>query len=99
MAAEHDPAPNPHATEAQVEAAWQGPKLANVLYHDWEAGPYDEKCSISYAERCIDYAVGRFQAAAGDTGPYERAMELGSGTGFFLLNLMQIGRASCRGRV
>jgi ubiquinone/menaquinone biosynthesis C-methylase UbiE len=91
MAAEHDPAPNPHATEAQVEAAWQDPKLANVLYHDWEAGTYDEKWSISYDERCIDYAVGRFQAAAGDTGPYERAMELGSGTGFFLLNLMQGG--------
>ena len=35
-----------------------------------------------------------FQAVAGeDTGPYERAMELGSGTGFFLLNLMQGGVA------
>lgn len=91
MAAEHDPAPRPHATEAEVEAAWQDPKLANVLYHDWEAGTYDEKWSISYDERCIDYAVGRFHAVAGDTGPYERAMELGSGTGFFLLNLMQGG--------
>lgn len=87
-----DPEPNPHATAAQVEAAWSDPKLANVLYHDWEAGTYDEKWSISYDERCIDYAVGRFRAVAGDTGkPYERAMELGSGTGFFLLNLMQGG--------
>jgi ubiquinone/menaquinone biosynthesis C-methylase UbiE len=95
MAAEHDagldPAPNPHATREQVEAAWKDPKLANVLYHDWEAGTYDEKWSISYDERCIDYAVGRFRAVAGDAGPYERAMELGSGTGFFLLNLMQGG--------
>ncbi|TDP97567.1 class I SAM-dependent methyltransferase [Labedaea rhizosphaerae] len=95
MAAEHDldPAPNPHATEEQVEAAWTDPKLANVLYHDWEAGTYDEKWSISYDERCIDYAVGRFKAVAGDAGPYEHAMELGSGTGFFLLNLMQGGVA------
>ncbi|MFD1046207.1 hypothetical protein ACFQ1S_11840, partial [Kibdelosporangium lantanae] len=35
-------------------------KLANVLYHDWEAGSYDEKWSISYDERCIEYATGRF---------------------------------------
>jgi ubiquinone/menaquinone biosynthesis C-methylase UbiE len=87
-----DPAPNPHATPEQVEAAWKDPKLANVLYHDWEAGSYDEKWSISYDERCIEYATGRFKAVAGETGwPYETAMELGSGTGFFLLNLMQGG--------
>ncbi|MGH3761601.1 class I SAM-dependent methyltransferase [Actinophytocola sp.] len=86
------PAPNPHATQAEVDAARSDPKLANVLYHDWEADTYDEKWSISYDERCIDYAVGRFRAVAGDADwPYERAMELGSGTGFFLLNLMQGG--------
>lgn len=90
--APQDPVPNPHATAEQVEAAWSDPKLANVLYHDWEAGTYDEKWSISYDERCIDYAVGRFRAVAGEDGwPYGRAMELGSGTGFFLLNLMQGG--------
>jgi SAM-dependent methyltransferase len=88
----NDPAPNPHATPAEVEAARSDPKLANVLYHDWEADSYDEKWSISYDERCIDYAVGRFRAVAGDADwPYEKAMELGSGTGFFLLNLMQGG--------
>src|ERR1700742_4909355 len=88
----NDPVPNPHATAEQVRAAWSDPKLANVLYHDWEADTYDEKWSISYDERCIDYAVGRFRAVAGDTDwPYGRAMELGSGTGFFLLNLMQGG--------
>jgi SAM-dependent methyltransferase len=94
-----DPAPNPHATAEQVEAARQDRKLANVLYHDWEAGTYDEKWSISYDERCITYAADRFRLAAGDAGrPYERALELGSGTGFFLLNLMQAGVAA-RGSV
>ncbi|MFB9613287.1 class I SAM-dependent methyltransferase [Kutzneria kofuensis] len=89
-----DPAPNPHATEEQVQAAWDDPKLANVLYHDWEAGTYDEKWSISYDQRCIDYATDRFRMVAGDRGwPYGRALELGSGTGFFLLNLMQGGVA------
>ena len=94
-----DPAPNPHATPEQVEAARNDPKLANVLYHDWEAGSYDEKWSISYDERCIDYAAGRFElVAARDGWPYGHALELGSGTGFFLLNLIQGGVAK-RGSV
>jgi SAM-dependent methyltransferase len=87
-----DPAPNPRATAEQVKAAFDDPKLANVLYHDWEAGTYDEKWSISYDERCIAYATDVFNAVAGEAGqPYPTAMELGSGTGFFLLNLMQGG--------
>ncbi|AXK88313.1 methyltransferase domain-containing protein [Nocardia farcinica] len=89
-----DPAPNPHATEAEVEAAFKDTKLAQVLYHDWEAETYDDKWSISYDERCIEYARGRFDAAVGPAPlPYERALELGCGTGFFLLNLMQGGVA------
>ncbi|MDI9931411.1 class I SAM-dependent methyltransferase [Rhodococcus sp. IEGM 1354] len=96
---EVDPAPNPHATAEQVEAARSDTKLAQVLYHDWEAETYDDKWSISYDERCIDYARGRFdQAVSGDASaraalPYGRALELGCGTGFFLLNLMQAGIA------
>lgn len=89
-----DPAPRPHATEAEVEAALKDTKLAQVLYHDWEAETYDDKWSISYDERCIDYARGRFDAAVDSAPlPYERALELGCGTGFFLLNLMQSGIA------
>lgn len=73
--------------------AWTDPKLANVLYHDWEAGTYDEKWSISYDERCIDYARDRYVHVADDASkwPYDKALELGCGTGFFLLNLMQAG--------
>ncbi|MDN5748129.1 MAG: class I SAM-dependent methyltransferase [Pseudonocardia sp.] len=95
MSTSADPAPHPHATAEQVEAARHDRKLANVLYHDWEAGSYDDKWSISYDERCITYAADRFRLVAGETGwPYGRALELGSGTGFFLLNLMQAGVAS-----
>jgi ubiquinone/menaquinone biosynthesis C-methylase UbiE len=80
------------ATREMVEAAFRDPKLANVLYHDWEAGTYDEKWSISYDQRCIDYACDRFAHVAGREGwPYGTALELGSGTGFFLLNLKQGG--------
>lgn len=79
-------------TAADIEAAFADPKLANVLYHDWEAGTYDEKWSISYDERCINYARDRFVAIASDSDwPYATALELGSGTGFFMLNLMQAG--------
>ncbi|GAA1480937.1 class I SAM-dependent methyltransferase [Gordonia sinesedis] len=90
-----DPEPNPHASPDEVAAAFTDTKLAQVLYHDWEAETYDEKWSISFDERCIDYARGRFDAVA-DSGslPYGRAMELGCGTGFFLLNLMQSGVAA-----
>src|SRR6201999_2531077 len=87
-----DPQPRPHATAEEVEAARHDRKLANVLYHDWEAANYDDKWSISYDERCITYAADRFRHGAGDARwPYGRALELGCGTGFFLLNLMQAG--------
>jgi SAM-dependent methyltransferase len=88
-----------NVTREEVEAARADPKRANVLYHDWEAGSYDEKWSISYDERCVGYARDRFTTIAGDRGwPYRRALEIGSGTGFFLLNLMQAGVAE-RGSV
>ncbi|GAA4345578.1 class I SAM-dependent methyltransferase [Angustibacter luteus] len=89
---EPGPTANPHASAAEVEQAWTDTKLAQVLYHDWEAGSYDEKWSISFDERCIDYARDRFVAVAGATGwPYAKALEVGAGTGFFSLNLKQAG--------
>jgi ubiquinone/menaquinone biosynthesis C-methylase UbiE len=97
VAAGAAPEPNPHATAEEVEAARRDSKLAQVLYHDWEAESYDDKWSISYDQRCIDYARGRFDAIVPDEVqrdvPYDRALELGCGTGFFLLNLIQSGVA------
>jgi ubiquinone/menaquinone biosynthesis C-methylase UbiE len=83
---------HPGATAEDVEAAWKDTKLAQVLYHDWEAGTYDEKWSISYDERCQSYAVDRFRAVAGEAGwPYGESLEIGAGTGFFTLNLALAG--------
>jgi len=87
------------ATPEEVAAAREDPKLANVLYHDWESETYDAKWSISYDERCISYARDRFVKIAGRAGwPYGDALEIGCGTGFFLLNLIQAGVAD-RGEV
>jgi len=84
--------PSAEPTPEDIERAWSDPKLANVIYHDWEAETYDEKWSISFDERCIDYARDRFAAVAGTDGwPYGKALEIGCGTGFFLLNLKQAG--------
>ena len=69
-----DPEPRRTRRPAEVQAARTDPKLANVLYHDWEADTYDEKWSISYDERCITYAVGGFRAVAGEASwPYPSA--------------------------
>lgn len=87
-----EPVAAAQATAEQVEAAWSDPRLANMLYHDWEAATYDEKWSISFDQRCIDYARDRFvNVAGGDGWPYRSALEIGSGTGFFLINLMLAG--------
>jgi ubiquinone/menaquinone biosynthesis C-methylase UbiE len=88
-------APTRVTTREEIAAARDDPKLANILYHDWEAQTYDEKWSISYDARCVTYARDRFVTIAGRDGwPYPTALELGCGTGFFLLNLMQAGVAS-----
>ena len=80
--------------EARMREAWSDPKVANIVYHDWEASTYDEKWSISYDDRCISYARDRYVHVAGDEGwPAERMLEIGAGTGFFTLNLMQAGLA------
>ena len=77
------------ATPEQIQQAYDDPKLANVIYHDWEAGTYDEKWSISYDDRCINYAGDRFNHVAGEpVQPFGRSLEIGAGTGFFTLNLM-----------
>ena len=81
------------ASAADVARAYEDNKLAQVLYHDWEAQTYDDKWSISFDERCTAYARDRFEAIVGELPqkPYGTALELGAGTGFFSLNLRQAG--------
>jgi len=84
-----DVAAEPASVEDDVH---RDPKRANVVYHDWEAATYDQKWSISFDQRCIDYARDRFVAVAGrPDAPYRQAVEIGAGTGFFMVNLQQAG--------
>jgi ubiquinone/menaquinone biosynthesis C-methylase UbiE len=79
-----------------VARAFEDPRLAQVVYHDWESASYDDKWSISFDERCVRFAGDRFAAALGSARdaaprPFGRALEIGAGTGFFSLNLRQAG--------
>ncbi len=65
-------------------------KTANILYHDWEAAQYDDKWSISFDDRCIAYARDKFLMVAPDK-TYDNVLEIGAGTGFFIINLAQAG--------
>ncbi|HJR19399.1 MAG TPA: methyltransferase domain-containing protein [Actinomycetota bacterium] len=65
-------------------------KTRNILYHDWEATQYDDKWSISFDERCISYAKEKFTKVAPER-KYGKVLEIGCGTGFFIVNLWQAG--------
>src|SRR3954471_21387415 len=64
----------------------------NVRYHDLAAADYDYKWGISYGSIGQDQVVGKLRKALGEEpGPFERALEIGAGTGYFTLNLLRAG--------
>lgn len=66
------------------------PKTANIRYHDAAAASYDEKWAISFDERSRAYVRERAERML-PRRRYRRVLEVGSGTGFFLLNLWRCG--------
>ncbi len=66
-------------------------KAKQRVYHDWEARNYDTKFSISYDQRCIDYARDRFRKVVPEGAGFGQVLEVGAGTGFFLINLALAG--------
>ncbi|MEX2549291.1 MAG: methyltransferase domain-containing protein [Nitriliruptoraceae bacterium] len=73
--------------EPQLDVRSLDIKTKQRLYHDWEARTYDDKFSISYDQRCIDYARDRFRKVIPEGAGFDRVLEVGAGTGFFLINL------------
>jgi ubiquinone/menaquinone biosynthesis C-methylase UbiE len=71
----------------------------NRRYHDVAAGEYDAKWGISFAEVGQKQVVGKLAKLLGPRpGPYGRSLEIGAGTGYFSLNLLQagvVGEAVC----
>jgi ubiquinone/menaquinone biosynthesis C-methylase UbiE len=73
-----------------VARAALDPKTANVLYHDAAAASYDAKWAISFDPPAQAYVRERAERMLARSR-YDRVLEIGAGTGFFLLNLWQTG--------
>src|SRR3954469_2749814 len=71
----------------------------NRRYHDVAAESYDSKWGISFGEIGHRQVLGKVSKLLGPRpGPYGRSLEIGAGTGYFSLNLLQtgvVGEATC----
>jgi ubiquinone/menaquinone biosynthesis C-methylase UbiE len=72
---------------------------ANTRYHDVAASHYDAKWGIDFGEIGRGQVTSKVRKALGGEPPrWERSLEIGSGTGYFTLNLISaglIGQATC----
>ncbi len=65
----------------------------NTRYHDVAAESYDAKWGIDFGEIGQTQVLGKLRKLLGaelDDG-YERSLEIGAGTGYFTLNMLQAG--------
>src|SRR5438067_2878656 len=65
----------------------------NTRYHDVAAASYDSKWGIDFGQVGQAQVLGKLRkvlAAQLDEG-FERSLEIGAGTGYFSLNLLQAG--------
>ena len=64
----------------------------NARYHDAAADDYDAKWGIDFGVLGQDQVLTKLRKALGrHPEPFGRALEIGAGTGYFTLNLMQAG--------
>jgi ubiquinone/menaquinone biosynthesis C-methylase UbiE len=64
----------------------------NRRYHDVAAEDYDAKWGISFGEIGRHQVLGKVAKLLGERpGPFARSLEIGAGTGYFSLNLLQAG--------
>ena len=64
----------------------------NRRYHDVAAESYDAKWGISFGEIGHQQVLGKLTKLLGpQPGPFARSLEIGAGTGYFCLNLLQTG--------
>lgn len=64
----------------------------NTRYHDGAAAQYDAKWGIDFGAIGQHQVLGKLRKALGrDLPTFERSLEIGAGTGYFSLNLVQAG--------
>ncbi len=64
----------------------------NVRYHDAAARSYDAKWGVDLGPVGQAQVLGKVRKALGPRfGPFARSLEIGAGTGYFTLNLVQAG--------
>ena len=64
----------------------------NTRYHDAAAGSYDTKWGVDYGEIGRHQVRGKLRKLLGTPLPrYGRSLEIGAGTGYFTLNMLQDG--------
>src|SRR5215217_1344813 len=64
----------------------------NRRYHDVAAADYDSKWGVDFGAVGRAQVIGKVQKLLGPRpGPFARSLEIGAGTGYFTLNLMQEG--------
>ena len=72
----------------------------NTRYHDVAADTYDSKWGIDFGEVGQQQVLGKLRKVLGRElhDGYDRSLEIGAGTGYFSLNLLQagvVGEATC----
>jgi SAM-dependent methyltransferase len=70
-----------------------GIRNVNVRYHDAAAVGYDAKWGIGFGETGRSQVLGKLRKALGadELPTFDRALEIGAGTGYFGLNLLLAG--------
>jgi ubiquinone/menaquinone biosynthesis C-methylase UbiE len=64
----------------------------NTRYHDVAADHYDSKWGIDFGDLGGDQVLRKVRKVLGaNPGPYAHSLEIGSGTGYFTLNLLRAG--------
>jgi SAM-dependent methyltransferase len=77
---------------APQSATAQEIRDVNTRYHDAAAEGYDAKWGIGYGRVGRAQVLGKVRKAlGGELRTFDRALEVGAGTGYFSLNLLQAG--------
>src|SRR3954467_4110590 len=82
--------PAPHSTHEILDV--------NRRYHDVAAAEYDAKWGVDFGAIGRAQVLGKVEKLLGPRpGPFARSLEIGAGTGYFSLNLMQEGVVAAAG--